>query len=207
VPLQERDDNQRFFDHRREWARTDFENGGVPRREWEDLLGEMSRRADAAGWLRYGLPKEAGGSDGSNFEMAVIREHLAHRGLGLHNDLQNESSVVGNFPSVHMMVTYGSAAQRREFLEDMLRRRKRIGFGLTEPDHGSDATWLETSAVPDGDDWIVDGAKRFNSGLHAATHDAVFARTSGGPVTRTASPHFWCRPTLPASRWISTGGP
>ena len=38
-PLQAQDDNERFFDHRREWARTDFENGGLPRHEWEQLLG------------------------------------------------------------------------------------------------------------------------------------------------------------------------
>jgi alkylation response protein AidB-like acyl-CoA dehydrogenase len=111
APLQARDDNERFFDHRREYARTDFDNGGVPRREWEELLGEMFRRADAAGWLRYGLPKELGGSGGSNLDMAVIREHLAHRGLGLHNDLQNESSVVGNFPFAHMLLEVGTAEQ------------------------------------------------------------------------------------------------
>jgi len=178
-PLQEQDDNIRFFDHRREYARTDFENGGVPRREWEELLGEMFRRADAAGWLRYGLPKEVGGSDGSNFDMAVIREHLAHQGLGLHNDLQNESSVVGNFPFAHMMLEFGTKEQKDEFLEPMLARKKRIGFGLTEPEHGSDATWMETTAVRDGDDWVINGAKRFNSGMHSATHDVVFARTSG----------------------------
>jgi alkylation response protein AidB-like acyl-CoA dehydrogenase len=178
-PLQEQDDNIRFFDHRREYARTDFENGGVPRREWEELLGEMFRRADAAGWLRYGLPKEVGGSDGGNFDMAVIREHLAHKGLGLHNDLQNESSVVGNFPFAHMMLEFGTKEQKDEFLEPMLARKKRIGFGLTEPEHGSDATWMETTAVRDGDDWVINGAKRFNSGMHSATHDVVFARTSG----------------------------
>jgi alkylation response protein AidB-like acyl-CoA dehydrogenase len=55
--------NPQYFDHRREWARTDFENGGRPRREWEELLGEMRRRADAAGHLRYPLPKELGGQD------------------------------------------------------------------------------------------------------------------------------------------------
>ena len=38
APLQAQDDNERFFDHRREWARTDFENGGLPRPEWEALL-------------------------------------------------------------------------------------------------------------------------------------------------------------------------
>ena len=180
-PLQEADDNERFFDHRREYARTDFENGGVPRREWEELLGEMFRRADAAGWLRYGLPKEIGGSGGGNLDMAVIREHLAHKGLGLHNDLQNESSVVGNFPFAHMLLEFGTKEQKDEFLEPMLTRTKRIGFGLTEPEHGSDATWMETTAVRDGDNWIINGAKRFNSGMHSATHDCVFARTSGQP--------------------------
>jgi len=139
----------------------------------------MFRRADAAGWLRYGLPREVGGSDGSNLDMAVIREHLAHRGLGLHNDLQNESSVVGNFPFVHMLLEYGTPEQREEFLEPVLTRTARLGFGLSEPDHGSDATWMETTAVRDGDDWVITGAKRWNSGMHAATHDVVFARTSG----------------------------
>jgi acyl-CoA dehydrogenase len=178
-PLQRQDDNERFFDHRREWARTDFEAGGTPRPEWEALLGEMKRRADRAGWLRYGLPKEVGGSGGSNFDMAVIREHLAHKGLGLHNDLQNESSVVGNFPVAHMLLGFGSAEQLAEYMEPMLAGQKRIGFGLTEPEHGSDATWMDTTAVRDGDDWVLNGAKRFNSGMHTATEDVVFARTSG----------------------------
>ncbi|NIJ12014.1 alkylation response protein AidB-like acyl-CoA dehydrogenase [Saccharomonospora amisosensis] len=179
VPLQQQDDNERFFDHRREFSRTDFDNGGTPRPQWEALLGEMLDRADRAGWLRYGLPEEVGGSGGSNLDMAVIREHLAARGLGLHNDLQNESSVVGNFPFVHMFLAFGTPRQRDEFVEDMLARRKRVGFGLTEPEHGSDATWLETTARRDGDDWIINGRKRFNSGMHTATHDVVFARTSG----------------------------
>jgi alkylation response protein AidB-like acyl-CoA dehydrogenase len=199
VPLQRQDDNERFFDHRREWARTDFEAGGTPRREWEELLKEMFRRADRAGWLRYGLPKEVGGSGGSNLDMAVIREHLAYRGLGLHNDLQNESSVVGNFPFAHMLLEFGSAEQRAQLMEPMITHEARIGFGLTEPDHGSDATWMETTAAPDGSDWVLNGAKRFNSGMHSATHDVVFARTSGEPgdargitafITPTDSPGF-----------------
>ena len=79
-PLEREDDNMRFFDHRREWARTDFDNGGVPRADWEELLREMRRRADAAGWLRLALPAEFGGRDASNLEMAIIREHLADEG-------------------------------------------------------------------------------------------------------------------------------
>lgn len=178
-PLEEENDNIRFFDYRREWARTDFENGGVPRKEWEDLLAEMRRRADRAGFLRYGIPAAYGGRDGSNLGMAIVREHLAAKGLGLHNDLQNESSIVGNFPTVKMWERYGTEEQKKQFLEGMFTGETRVAFGLTEPEHGSDASWLETKAVRDGDEWVINGRKRFNSGMHSATHDMIFARTSG----------------------------
>ncbi|HLT15435.1 MAG TPA: acyl-CoA dehydrogenase family protein [Acidimicrobiales bacterium] len=190
VPLQQADDNERFFDHRREWARTDFENGGVPRPEWEALLAEMRRRADAAGWLRYALPKEYGGQDASNLEMAIIREHLARRGLGLHNDLQNESSIVGNFPTVLMMRDFGTPEQQAEWMPGLIDGSRRLAFGLTEPNHGSDATYLETTAVADGDEWVINGQKRWNSGLHHATHDIIFARTSGEPGSPTGITAF-----------------
>ena len=107
MPLQHQDDNDRFFDHRREWARTDFEGGGLPRKEWEDLLREMRRRPG------------------------------------------------------------------------MLNGTVRLAFGLTEPKHGSDATWMETRAVKDGNGWRINGEKMWNTGVHAATHDMVFCRTSG----------------------------
>jgi acyl-CoA dehydrogenase len=174
-------ENMQFFDHRREHARTDWEHDGRPRPEWEALLAEMRRRADAAGHLRYALPRELGGQDGGNLAMAVIREHLAAKGLGLHNDLQNESSVVGNFPIVHMLHAFGTVAQKEELIEGMITGEKRVAFGLTEPYHGSDATYLETTGRRDGDDWIINGAKRFNTGLHNATHNLVFARTAGNP--------------------------
>jgi acyl-CoA dehydrogenase len=179
VPLQAQDDNERFFDHRREWARTDFEHGGLPRKEWEDLLREMRRRADKAGFLRLALPEEYGGKSIGNLAMAVIREHLAAKGLGLHNDLQNESSVVGNFPQILMFRDFGSEAQKKEFLWGALEGKVRVGFGLTEPKHGSDATWMETRAVKDGNGWRINGAKMWNTGVHTATHDMVFCRTSG----------------------------
>ena len=180
-PLEAADDNVRFFDHRREYARTDFDAGGTPREEWEDLLAEMRRRADAAGWLRLALPAEYGGRDASNLEMAIIREHLATKGLGLHNDLQNESSIVGNFPTVLMMRDFGTEEQKAEWMPGFLDGSRRLAFGLTEPGHGSDATYMETTGVRDGDEWVINGQKRFNSGLHHATHDIVFARTNGEP--------------------------
>jgi acyl-CoA dehydrogenase len=180
-PLENEGDNARFFDHRREYARTDFERDGIPRADWEALLEEMVRRADRAGLWRYGLPKELGGRGASNFEMAVVREHLNRRGIGLHNDPQSEVSMIGNFPTVILVDEFGSDAQREAFLAPALRGELGLAFGLTEPNHGSDATYLETTARRDGDEWVLDGAKRFNSGMHRASHDLVFARTSGTP--------------------------
>lgn len=180
-PMEQEDDNIRFFDHRREDARTDWDRDGLPNAEWEALLVRMRKAADEAGFYRWHLPERFGGQNGTNLDMAIVREHLARKGLGLHNDLQNESSIVGNLVTVLMMEKFGSAAQQAEWIPKMLAGEARIGFGLTEPLHGSDATWMETTAVRDGDEWVINGEKYWNTGLHHATHDYIFARTSGNP--------------------------
>ncbi len=178
-PLEQQDDNIRFFDHRREDARTDWERGGLPNRDWEALLREARRRADAAGHYRYAFPAKYGGRDGTNLGMAVIREHLASKGLGLHCDLQNEHMIVGNNVGLLLMISYGTPEQQAEWIDDLAAGRKGFAFGITEPAHGSDATFMETTAVRDGDDWIITGEKTFNTGVHAASHDLIFARTGG----------------------------
>jgi acyl-CoA dehydrogenase len=178
-PLEDADDNVRFFDHRREYARTDWDRGGLPRREWEELLAEARRRADAAGHYRFPYPEEYGGRGGGNLAMAVIREHLAARGLGLHNDLQNEHSIVGNNVGLLLLLEYGSPAQIEQFFDGLVTGSAGFAFGITEPNHGSDATHMETHAERDGDTWTLNGEKTWNTGIHAASHDLVFARTAG----------------------------
>ncbi|MCS6987487.1 MAG: acyl-CoA dehydrogenase family protein [Sphingomonadaceae bacterium] len=203
-PLERENDNVRFFDHRREWARTDWERGGLPRREWEELLREAKRRADRAGHYRFALPREYGGRDGSNLWMAVIREHLAAKGLGLHNDLQNEHSIVGNHPFVLMFRDFGTPEQKEEFIWGMLEGRRILAFGLTEPNHGSDATHMETRAVPEVRGgvagWRIDGEKMWTTGMHVATHCAVFARTSGAPGDATGITCFLVPTDTPGVR-------
>ncbi len=180
-PLEQQDDNIRFFDHRREDARTDWERGGLPNEEWEQLLHKAKRLADEAGFYRYPLPKEYGGMEGTNLGMAIIREHLAVKGLGLHNDLQNEHSIVGNNVGLLLMLNYGTEEQKAEWIDDLAEGRRGFAFGITEPNHGSDATHMETHAERDGDEWVINGEKTWNTGIHKAQYDMVMARTSGKP--------------------------
>ncbi len=178
-PLERRDDNIRFFDHRREDARTDWDQEGLPSDDWEALLLEAKILADEAGHYRFQLPTDYGGQGGGNLAMAIIREHLAHKGLGLHNDLQNEHSIVGNSVGVMLMHHYGSDEQKAEWIPEMLAFRRGFAFGITEPEHGSDATHMETTATRDGDTWTLNGVKTWNTGIHRASHNMVMARTSG----------------------------
>jgi len=180
-PLEQQDDNIRFFDHRREDARTDWDRGGLPNEEWEQLLHKTKRLADEAGFYRYPLAKEYGGMDGTNLGMAIIREHLAVKGLGLHNDLQNEHSIVGNNVGLLLMLQYGTDEQKAEWVDDLAEGRRGFAFGITEPNHGSDATHMETHAERDGDEWVINGEKTWNTGIHKAQYDMVMARTKGNP--------------------------
>ena len=198
-PIEQENDNIRFFDHRREDSRTDWERGGLPNDEWEDLLHRVKRLADKAGHYRYPMPREYGGKEGTNLGMAIIREHLAAKGLGLHCDLQNEHMIVGNNVGLLLMIRYGTEQQKKEWIDDLAEGRRGFAFGITEPNHGSDATHMETVAVRDGDEWIINGEKTWNTGIHKASYDLIFARTSGNAgdgegitafLTPTDSPGF-----------------
>jgi acyl-CoA dehydrogenase len=124
-----------------------------------------------------------GGKGGSNLAMAVIREHLAARGLGLHNDLQNEHSIVGNNPFILLFKEFATPEQYARDGDAVMSGAMRTVFGLTEPNHGSDATFMETVAVRETrhgiEGWLINGEKMWSTGMHVATHAMVFARTSG----------------------------
>ena len=105
---------------------------GITATNWKDSIvatrmisanaapsNEAKRRADAAGHYRYPMPKEYGGKEGTNLGMAIIREHFAVKGLGLHNDLQNEHSIVGNNVGLLLMINYGTEAQKAEWIDDL----------------------------------------------------------------------------------------
>lgn len=197
LPLQYKDDNNRFFDHRREPSRTQWDKGGLPSPEWEQLLTQARKLADEAGFYRFPMPKEYGGQEhpNSNLWMCALRYHFASHpvyggGVSLANDLQNEHSVVGNFPDFLMLYHWGNQQQKDEYITARLKGEFRMTFGLTEIHHGSDATHMDTKAeectLPDGrKGYTINGNKRWQTGAHHATHMLVFARTSG----KSGSPH------------------
>ncbi|APH02053.1 acyl-CoA dehydrogenase [Janibacter indicus] len=80
---------------------------------------------------------------------------------------------------INPILTYGSDEQRDRWLPDLVAGRALAGFGLTEPDAGSDAGGTRTTAKRDGDEWVIDGAKSFitNSGTDITSLVTVTART------------------------------
>jgi acyl-CoA dehydrogenase len=171
--------NPDLFDHRREFTRTDVERGGIPTMRWREVLAQARRLSIEAGFYKYPFPAALGGNDGTNLAMAVIREHLAMRGPGLHAELSHEASVVANEPLALVLHEYGTDEQKEKYLWPLVNGEIHLAFGPTEPNHGSDATWLETTAQREDGGWVINGAKRFNSVVDVAVADVVFARTSG----------------------------
>ncbi|MCA3740883.1 acyl-CoA dehydrogenase, partial [Phenylobacterium sp.] len=91
--------------------------------------------------------------------------------------------IVGNNPFILMFKEFATNAQYEKYADLLLNGKMRTIFGLTEPLHGSDATHMETRAVPHEKDgkagWLINGEKMWSTGMHVATHCMVFARTSG----------------------------
>ncbi|KAJ5994263.1 hypothetical protein N7451_009987 [Penicillium sp. IBT 35674x] len=63
LPLQQSEDNKRFFDHRRDHSRTDWDSDGNQRPEQEALLSQARKLSDEAGLYRFALPKQYGGEE------------------------------------------------------------------------------------------------------------------------------------------------
>ena len=141
------------------------------------------------------------------------------RASGLHNDLQNENSIVGNLPTVLMFRDFGTEAQKRAVHPRHPRRRdqRRLRPDRARATARTPPGW-RPARCRDGDGWRINGAKMWNTGMHVATHDFVFARTSGkdgdakgitcflvpaeqrDSRSRSISGPSTCRPTIRGSR-------
>ena len=122
------------------------------------------------------VPEEYGGAgDAGDFtSLCVAIEELGRVDQSIGITL---SAGVGL--GINPILTYGNEEQKQRFLPDLVAGRTLAGFGLTEPEAGSDAAASRTRAVRDGDEWVIDGAKAFitNSGTEITSVVTVTART------------------------------
>ena len=128
----------------------------------------------ALGCYGVAVPEQWGGAGMDYLSLALILEEIA-AGDGATSTVVS----VNNCPVCSILMAWANDAQKREWLVPLAKGDMLGAFCLTEPHVGSDASALRTTATRDGDHWVINGVKRFNSGVHKATADLVFARTSG----------------------------
>lgn len=126
------------------------------------------------------VPEEHGGSGADFTTFCIAVEELAAIDSSIAITL---SAGVGL--GIGPILSFGSDEQRRRWLPDLAAGRALAAFGLTEPGCGSDAGALRTKAMPDGDEWTINGSKEFitNSGTPLTTVITVAARTDDGIST------------------------
>ncbi|MEU9022833.1 acyl-CoA dehydrogenase family protein [Actinomadura sp. NPDC048394] len=135
--------------------------------EWEDageLPRSLHRRAAEAGILGAGFPEEAGGSGGELFDALIVAEEIIQAG--------GSGGVVASLFTHGIALPHLIASGDKELIDRFARpvlAGEKIGaLGVTEPGTGSDVAGIRTTAVRDGDSYVVNGAKMFiTSGVRA----------------------------------------
>lgn len=123
------------------------------------------------GWLLPGNPPEYGGRNAGVLEQFVHREELARRRLYHAFNPQGVGIIAAS------LLTFGTDAQRARWAVPILRAESTAALGMSEPGAGSDLAGLRTTAVLDGDHFVVNGQKVWTSGAHDADVVLAFVRT------------------------------
>lgn len=127
-----------------------------------------------AGWMRYGWPESVGGLGGAALLRAVVGEEVVGRRL----------AEPGPYSMVEVlaptMIDYAPAELAAEMVPRLLSGREQWCQGFSEPGSGSDLASLTTRAVPDGDNWIVNGQKVWTSFAQFSTRCVLLTRTAPG---------------------------
>jgi alkylation response protein AidB-like acyl-CoA dehydrogenase len=150
----------------------------APRAEEMEATGEypydIMERMAGLGMMGIPFPPEYGGSGGDWVGMHLCIEEISRADVTLGGLLDVTTSVVGQ-----ELFVFGSEAQKKKWLVPMARGRQIGAFGLTEPGAGSDAAATRTTAVLEGDAWVINGTKQFitNIGLDNASLVIITART------------------------------
>ena len=133
------------------------------------------------GLLRYCVPEEYGGAGVRVMDLCIIREELAR--VSCQADTNFIMQGLGSYP----ITLGGTHEQKAKYLPAIARGESIAAFALTEPHAGSDVISMKTEAKLDGDDWILNGSKKFISQAGDASTYTVFAQTEPGQGSRGIS--------------------
>jgi len=140
--------------------------------EQHDIEPEFWLKAGAAGILGVDIPEEYGGPGGDFLHRLVIAEELGYSRAGA----SMAPALIGDGTS-EILLRCGTEEQRRRWLPRMVKGEIRFGLAITEPDTGSDVSSIRTSAVREGDEWVIKGAKTFISNATSAHAFMVGCKT------------------------------
>lgn len=148
--------------------------------EWEEA-GEFPRsvfeRMGELGFLGLNYPVEVGGQGGDYFSAIVLAEELNKCGCGglpMAIAVQTDMAT----PPIYK---FGTKDQHERFLKPAIQGKKIAAIGITEPNHGSNVMGIQTRAVRDGDEWVINGSKTFITNGTRADFITLVARTSDDP--------------------------
>ena len=147
----------------------------------------MARQLYEGGWICASWPKEYGGKGLSIMENVVLAEEFARAKAPLRADFFGDT-LVG--PTI---LQWGTEEQKQEFLPKILGGEMRWCQGFSEPDCGSDLARLKTSAVLDGDEWVINGQKVWTTQAQFADYIFLLARTDPEAPSTRASRTCSCR--------------
>ncbi|MEX2182501.1 MAG: acyl-CoA dehydrogenase family protein [Gemmatimonadaceae bacterium] len=154
-------------------------------REMLPKLTELRAKVKRAGFWAPHLPKAHGGLGLTLPEFAEVSAVLGETPTG-HYLFNCQAPDIGN---QELLLSHGSAAQRKEWFEPLARGDIRSCFAMTEPEHaGSNPVWMDTTAVRDGNDYVITGHKWFTSSAEGAAFTIVMAVTdAAAPPHKRAS--------------------
>lgn len=127
------------------------------------------------------IPEEYGGLGKGSFELCLAVEELSRACLGVATTYA--ANALGTFP----LLLYGTEEQKKKYLPDIAQGKRLVAFGLTEANAGSDAAGIQTTAVLDGDEFVLNGTKQWITNGGEAEVYTIIAMTDKSKGARGAS--------------------
>ncbi len=128
----------------------------------------------ANGWLGAVVPTEYGGSGLGIIEASIILGEICASGAGTSGASPVHFSMFPPQP----VIKYGSEDMKRRYLPQIAKGDIKLAFSVTEPNAGTDTTHIETTAVRDGDDWVINGRKVWTTNAQNADRVLILTRTT-----------------------------